>query len=90
MVEKTFEREVLDRLVTIEIKLDPFVTNCRDCHAKIDNLIVAQIKTDASARSAHQRIDGMYKTAGVVAAIVSGIVSMVQFLLTARGGHGGP
>ena len=86
MTEKTFEREVLDRLVTIETKLDPFVTNCRDCHAKIDNLIVAQIKTDASARSAHQRIDGMYKTAGVVAAVVSGIMSLVQFVIQTRGG----
>jgi len=93
--EKTFEREVLDRLITMETKLDAITSSCPKCQSDITAHGIALATLEASSKSAHHRIDsavdGMYKTAGAISAVVGAIVSGISFLLnylSQKGGHG--
>lgn len=89
--EKSFEREVLDRLITIETTLKSLTTICPQCQSELITHGKEIVALDASAKSAHHRIDGVYKTAGIVATVVSavvgGIFTLVNFILNRGGGH---
>lgn len=83
--EKEFEREVLDRLAVIETKLDPIVHGCRDCQRMLNQHSIDLATVAASSKSAHYRIDGVYKTAAGVSAAVGLTLQAISFLLQ-RGG----
>lgn len=86
---KTFEREVLDRLITIETTLKNLTVACPQCQAEIIALGKAVVALDASTKSAHHRVTGIYRTAGIVATIVSAVVgglfTLVNFVLSKGG-----
>lgn len=90
MPEKEFEREVLDRLITVETLLKTLTVQCPQCQAKLITHGEEIVSLTASTKSAHHRIDGIYQAAGIVAAIIStvvgGIFTIVNFVL--HGGHG--
>lgn len=50
-------REILDRLTRVEAKQDLQLTQCAPCRAKVDNHDVVLARLEASAKSAHHRID---------------------------------
>jgi hypothetical protein len=56
---ETVEREILDRLTRIEARQDLQLSQCQPCRTKVDNHEVAIAKLDASAKSAHYRMDTM-------------------------------
>lgn len=86
MGEKEFEREVLDRLAIIETKLDPFVSQCRDCHRVLNQHSVDIATVAASSKAAHHRIDGVYKTAAGVSAAIGFLLQVAAFFLQRSGG----
>lgn len=83
--EKTFEREVLDRLIKMETKLDAITIQCPQCQTQIGSHGIALATIDASAKSAHRRIDGVvdgiYKTAGIISAVVGTVIGCIFTLL---------
>lgn len=87
--EKTFEREVLDRLIKVETLLERVVGTCPTCQAKIQLLEIGQAKTDESAKSAHKRIDGVYKTATGISVGVGFVLQVIAYIVqvTKGGGH---
>jgi len=95
MSEKPFERDVLDRLITMETKIDTITTQCPICQVKIGAHAIALATVESSVKSAHYRLDGIfdgiYKTAGIISAIVGVVVSglfMLAEYLFQKGGHG--
>ena len=85
MGEKEFEREVLDRLAIIETKLNPFVTQCRDCHKILTQHSIDLATVAASSKAAHHRIDGVYKTAAGVSAAIGFLLQVASFFLQKGG-----
>lgn len=89
--EKPFEREVLDRLITIETTLKNLTVTCPQCQAELIAHGKTIVALDASTKSSHHRIDGIYKAVGIVATIVStvigGLFSFINFILNRGGGH---
>lgn len=59
MGEENVVREILDRLTRIEARQDLQLSQCQPCRTKVDNHEVAVAKLDASAKSAHYRLDMM-------------------------------
>lgn len=84
--KEKFEREVLDRLIRMEIKVDTITVQCPPCQAKINAHDIAIATVDASSRSAHHRIDSVYKIAGLISA---GIGIMIQLITVAGKKVGG-
>lgn len=78
--EKTFEREVLDRLITIETTLKTLTVQCPQCQAKLINHGETIVRLAASNESAHHRIDGVYKAASLISAGVGLFISLLNFL----------
>lgn len=81
MGEKDFEREVLDRLAIIETKLDPVLSNCRECNKIIGQHSVSIAELCADINSAHHRIDGVYNTAGIISTVIGVIVNLLAFAI---------
>ncbi len=59
MGEQDFEREVLQRLARIETNQDNTTAECGPCRKKVDDLEIAVARVEASAKSAHHRLDTM-------------------------------
>ena len=57
--EKDFEREVLDRLIRMEMLVEQVVKTCPDCQSKLGGHDVAIAKIDEAAKSAHKRTDDL-------------------------------
>ena len=89
--EKPFEREVLDRLITMENKIDTITTLCPQCQNKIDAHGLVLVAIEQSTKSAHHRIDGIYKEVGVIStivgAVIGGLFTLLNYL-SQKGGHG--
>ena len=86
--EKTFEREVLDRLITMENKIDTITTLCPQCQLKIDAHGLALVAVEQSTKSAHHRIDGIYKEVGIISTMIGTIVGGAFTLFNyIKGGH---
>lgn len=90
MPPKTFEEEVIDRLARIETKQDSTMETVSD-HSKTINshsIIIAEV--NASAKSAHHRIDGIFWGAGALGGIAGTLVNVFAsfWSKTSGGGHG--
>ena len=83
---KTFEREVLDRLITMETKIDVITVQCPPCQTKINNHDIAIATVEASAKSAHHRIDSVYKIAGLISAGIGVMIQLISFASKKVGG----
>lgn len=59
MSQQEFEREVLQRLASIEANQRHIVDECAPCRQKVDMLSIEVARIDASAKSAHHRLDTM-------------------------------
>lgn len=81
MSQNEFEREVLDRLITIETKLEAVVSTCPQCQSRINALELASVKMEASTKSAHLRIDGVYKTVAFVAGAITLFMNIISFVI---------
>ena len=79
--EKPFEREVLDRLITMETKIDTIAVQCPQCQSKVGSHAVALATVDASTKSAHHRIDGIYKTVGIASSVIGTVIGFIFTLL---------
>lgn len=79
--EKNFEREVLDRLITIELTLKTLMTTCPQCQSKLAAHGEHLVAVDASTKSAHHRIDGVHKSVGLVATIIGVVFTLLNFVM---------
>ena len=61
--------EALERIVRIETKLDMLV--------EMQRLQVAHERAEQSAKSAHHRIDNIYKVAGLISTIISVVIALI-------------
>lgn len=87
MGQDEFQRQVIDRLARIETKQDA-THETIVCHAvAIAAHSVDIAKVDASAKSAHKRIDGIYAAAGVIGAATGGLINFLTSLWPKNGGH---
>ncbi len=59
MGQDNFENEVLQRLARIEAHQENTSKQCAPCQAKIDSLEIQVARVEASAKSAHHRLDTM-------------------------------
>ncbi|MDF2636823.1 MAG: hypothetical protein K0R78_3697 [Pelosinus sp.] len=83
-----FQREVLDRMIVLETKMDVVISGCPTCKAKVDAQEIALAKTIESNKSAHHRIDEVYKTAGYISAGIGLVLQVIAFALqNFKGGH---
>ena len=60
--------EALERIVRIETKLDMLVEMLPE---------VAHERAEQSAKSAHHRIDNIYKVAGLISTIISVVIALI-------------
>ena len=60
MGQDNFENEVLQRLARIEAHQENTSKQCAPCQAKIDSLGIQVARVEASAKSAHHRLDAMH------------------------------
>lgn len=80
--QQQFNREVLDRMIKMETKMDIIVVQCPQCQASVNQLKIDQAKTEAKAASAHHRIDGVYKTAGAISTAIGLLINGMAFLIS--------
>lgn len=69
--------EALERIVRIETKLDMLV----EMIPKMQELQLAHERAAQSAKSAHHRIDNIYKVAGLISTIVSVVIALIGKVL---------
>ena len=81
MSQNEFEREVLDRLIKIETQMSAMIAICPQCQARINALELASVKMEASTKSAHLRIDGVYKTVAFVAGAITLFMNVITFVI---------
>ena len=65
--------EALERIVRIETKLDMLV----EMIPKMQELQLAHERAAQSAKSAHHRIDNIYKVAGLISTIESVVIALI-------------
>lgn len=65
--------EALERIVRIETKLDMLV----EMIPKMQELQVANERAHQTAKTAHARIDNIYKVAGLISTIVSVVIGLI-------------
>ena len=66
MGENDFQNEIIDRLARIETKLDSTIETVTKQSDKLDEHGTCITRLQESTKSAHNRIDGIYISAGML------------------------
>lgn len=81
MTQESFDREVLTRLTQIETKIEMLLKECPINQARLHDAEIKLRGVESSVKSAHYRIDGMYKVAGAIGAVVSLLINVLAFVM---------
>lgn len=73
MKEKEITLEFVERMAKMESKLDMLI----DMLPEITALQIAQARSEQTASSAHNRIDNIYKVAGLISTIISVVIALI-------------
>lgn len=73
MNEKEIAVEFVERMAKMEAKLDMLI----DMLPEITALQIAQARSEQTAASAHNRIDNIYKVAGLISTIISVVIALI-------------
>lgn len=73
MNEKEITIEFVERMAKMESKLDMLI----DMLPEITALQIAQARSEQTAASAHNRIDNIYKVAGLISTIISVVIALI-------------
>lgn len=81
MMRETMERndgekitmQFVERMAKMESKLDMLI----DMLPEITALQIAQARSEQTAASAHNRIDNIYKVAGLISTIISVVIALI-------------
>lgn len=73
MNEKEITIEFVERMAKMESKLDMLI----DMLPEITALQIAQSRSEQTAESAHNRIDNIYKVAGLISTIISVVIALI-------------
>lgn len=73
MGEKEITIEFVERMAKMESKLDMLI----DMLPEITALQIAQARSEQTAESAHNRIDNIYKVAGLISTIISVVIALI-------------
>ena len=73
MNEKEITIEFVERMAKMESKLDMLI----DMLPEITALQIAQARSEQTASSAHNRIDNIYKVAGLISTIISVVIALI-------------
>ena len=73
MNEKEITIEFVERMAKMESKLDMLI----DMLPEITALQIAQARSEQTALSAHNRIDNIYKVAGLISTIISVVIALI-------------
>lgn len=65
--------EFVERMAKVESKLDMLI----DMLPEITALQIAQARSEQTAASAHNRIDNIYKVAGLISTIISVVIALI-------------
>lgn len=65
--------EFVERMAKMESKLDMLI----DMLPEITALQIAQARSEQTASSAHNRIDNIYKVAGLISTIISVVIALI-------------
>jgi hypothetical protein len=82
-----FQREVIDRLARIETKQDATQITVADNVKTIAKHSISIAEINASAKSAHHRIDGICATAGLLGGLAGTIANVITLFWPKSGGH---
>lgn len=73
LYEKEITIEFVERMAKMESKLDMLI----DMLPEITALQIAQARSEQTAASAHNRIDNIYKVAGLISTIISVVIALI-------------
>ena len=73
MNEREITIEFVERMAKMESKLDMLI----DMLPEITALQIAQARSEQTASSAHNRIDNIYKVAGLISTIISVVIALI-------------
>ena len=73
MNEKEITMQFVERMAKMEEKLDMLVKMLPEITA----LQIAQARSEQNAASAHNRIDNIYKVAGLISTIISVVIALI-------------
>lgn len=73
MNEQEITIEFVERMAKMESKLDMLI----DMLPEITALQIAQARSEQTAESAHNRIDNIYKVAGLISTIISVVIALI-------------
>lgn len=73
MNEKEITMQFVERMTKMEEKLDMLVRMLPEITA----LQIAQARSEQTAASAHNRIDNIYKVAGLISTIISVVIALI-------------
>lgn len=65
--------EFVEQMAKVESKLDMLI----DMLPEITALQIAQARSEQTAASAHNRIDNIYKVAGLISTIISVVIALI-------------
>ncbi len=65
--------QFVERMAKMESKLDMLI----DMLPEITALQIAQARSEQTASSAHNRIDNIYKVAGLISTIISVVIALI-------------
>jgi hypothetical protein len=85
--ENDFEREIRDRLIRIETKQDTTIEIVSEHTKTIGQHDRDIVRLDASTKSAHHRIDGIFVSAGAMGTAAGAIVQFITSIWPKGGGH---
>ncbi|MDR3561262.1 MAG: hypothetical protein P4N59_07480 [Negativicutes bacterium] len=90
--QEKINRETLQTCTRMETLLQGIVNTCPRCQTRLGGHDVALATVEASAKSAHHRIDGVYTSAGAAGAIAAIFIQFIEFVWNnlQKGGTHGP
>jgi len=81
-------REILDRVIGVETHQKIMLQTCPTCQTELIKQGKDIVAIDASAKSAHHRIDGLFTAATALGGIAGWVANFVAEHWPKGGGHG--
>lgn len=82
-IEKDALREkvlIAQELAKLNGKMDVILSDCPSYRKSMNELSIKAVEIDARSKSAHHRIDGIYKMVAIISGVIGLLINFISFV----------